>query len=559
MKKVSDYIVDYLIQQKVSDAFGVPGGVVLELLYAMDSRKSELTPHLSYHEQAAGFAACGYAQASGHLGVAYATRGPGFTNLISAIADAFCDSLPVLFITGHSTPSLDKDMRVMDDQEIDTVSMVRNITKYAARIDDANQMQKALTEACFFAQSGRKGPVFLDIATSVMKKEIELECISIFFNISNNVANICHEIVNSIREAKRPVILVGDGVNHAQMQKVFREFVGNAKLPVLSSRFSHDIICDSNYYFGYIGSHGIRTANFVLSKADLVISIGNRMHYPVKSESFGTVTSRAKVIRIDIDGTEFNRQIPNAINYNTDLRDVLLWLKENETEYGNHAEWLKVCDIIRIELYNEDVNSCVESIASIMEKITPNIYIVNDVGNNEFYVSKASVLTRLQNRVLYSKSFGTLGCGLGKAIGTYYATRKPVVCFVGDQGLQLNIQELQYISLHNLPIAIILLNNESSGMIKDRETIAYKGHYVHTTKESDYANPDFKGIAAAYGIEYRTKKDLAIDSFHISKPLFIEVLVDSELTLIPYLPKGAPCQDLYPQLEREKYEYLNSL
>ena len=167
--KVSDYIVDYLIRQHVTDAFGVPGGVVLELIYAMDARKGELTPRLSYREQAAGFAACGYAHASGHLGVAYATRGPGFTNLISAMADAYCDSLPVLFITGHSAASLVDEMRVMDDQEMDTVSMVRNITKYASRIDDVCQIEEALEKACHEALNGRKGSIFLVIATSVMK------------------------------------------------------------------------------------------------------------------------------------------------------------------------------------------------------------------------------------------------------------------------------------------------------------------------------------------------------------------------------------------------------
>lgn len=557
--KVSDYIVDYLIQQKVTDAFGVPGGVVLELLYAMDSRKDELTPHLSYHEQAAGFAACGYAQASGRLGVAYATRGPGFMNLISAMADAYCDSLPVLFITGHSAASLDQEMRVMDDQEMDTVAMARNITKYAARIDDVCQIQQALTDASFFALNGRKGPVLLDIATSVMKKDIEPEQTATNSIVSSNVDNIATEIAISIQEAKRPVILVGDGVNQSQSHDLFRKFVEIAKIPVLSSRFSHDILCSSEYYYGYIGSHGIRTANFVLSKADLVIALGNRMHYPVKSESFSAITSNAKVIRVEIDETEFNRDVPNAINHNTDLRDILLCLNGRQRQYGSHNDWINVCNTLRTELNNEDVNSCVESIVSIMEKVDSQTCIVNDVGNNEFYVSRASVLAKLPNRVLYSKSFGALGCGLGKAIGTYYATHQPTLCFVGDQGLQMNIQELQFISQYKLPIAVVLLNNNASGMIKDRETIAYKGHYVHTTLESGYANPDFKGIAAAYGIDYKPANELADSNLQIKKPLFVEVSVDSDLTLSPNLPKGVPCQDLYPQIDRKKYEYLNSL
>lgn len=555
--KVSDYIVDYLIKQKVTDAFGVPGGVVLELIYAMDARKDELMPHLSYHEQAAGFAACGYAQASGHLGVAYATRGPGFTNLITAITDAYCDSLPVLFITGHSAGTLVDDMRVMDDQEMDTVSMVRNITKYAARIDDANKIEEALGKACHEAISGRKGPVFLDIATSVMKKEIEPSEHLHEDQQFDNIPKVCKNIQKSIREAKRPVILVGDGVNQAQVQQEFRCFIEDAKIPVISSRFSHDVIGGSKYYYGYVGSHGIRTANFVLSKTDLIIAIGNRMHYPVKSESFSTVTNKARVLRLEIDSSEFNREVPNATIYNTDAAQVICALNAVSSDYGDHTDWLKVCNQLRDELRHEDVNTCVESIVSILEKVNKDTWIVNDVGNNEFYVSRASILAGVNNRVLYSKSFGALGCGLGKAIGSYYATHKPIVCFVGDQGLQMNIQELQFIAQHRLPINIVLLNNQSSGMIKDRETIAYKGHYVHTTKESGYGNPNFKAIAGAYGINYCAFNELK--ALSIDHPLFVEVPVDEGLTLSPNLPRGTACQDLYPQIDRTKYEYLNSL
>lgn len=555
--KVSDYIVDYLIQQKVTDAFGVPGGVVLELIYAMDARKEEFTPHLSYHEQSAGFAACGYAQASGQLGVAYATRGPGFTNLMTAIADAYCDSLPVLFITGHSATLLVDEMRVLDDQEIDTVSMVGKITKYAVRIDNVEQVKPALTEACHIAQSGRKGPVFLDIATSVMREDIEPSMSDVVSPTCIDVKHICNDIISSIKNSKRPVILVGDGVNQAEKQDEFNSFVEAAQIPVLSSRFSHDILCDSPYYFGYIGSHGIRTANFVLSKADLIIAIGNRMHYPVKSESFSTVTNKARVIRIETDATEFKRVVPNATNYNVDLSIVLDNLASYNQNYGEHFEWINVCNTLKRNLQSEDVNSCVKSIASIMQKMDRGTYIVNDVGNNEFYVSRASVFCNLPNRVLYSKSFGALGCGLGKAIGTYYAMHKPVVCFVGDQGLQMNIQELQFISQHKLPIAIVLLNNHTSGMIKDRETIAYKGHYVHTTQDSGYGNPDYKIIASAYGIKYMTFEEVI--RIEINKPLFIEVPVDADLNLSPNLPRGAACQDMYPQLEKSKYEYLNTL
>ena len=209
----AQYIVDSLIRKGVTDAFGIPGGVVLSLLYAMDERKSELTPHLSYHEQCSGFAACGYAQASGKIGVAYATRGPGFTNLITAIADAYYDSLPTLFITAHSAPCPPEGMRAMADQEMDTCSMVRNVTKMAVRIDDENSFAKNINKALQVATEGRKGPVFLDIAASLFKKEIA--CVTNDNNIhsEDDYSKYIDKIAGAVKSAKRPIILVGDGIN----------------------------------------------------------------------------------------------------------------------------------------------------------------------------------------------------------------------------------------------------------------------------------------------------------------------------------------------------------
>jgi acetolactate synthase-1/2/3 large subunit len=165
----------------------------------------------------------------------------------------------------------------------------------------------------------------------------------------------------------------------------------------------------------------------------------------------------------------------------------------------------------------------------------------------------------LPNRVVYSKSFGALGCGIGKAIGVYYATHKHVLCFVGDQGVQMNIQELQFIAQHQLPITVVILNNQSSGMIKDRERIAFPSHFVHTTKGSGYSNPDFQSIAKAYAIDYLAYDTTFSQLKFLDKPQLIEVRVDETLELTPSLPKGALCQDLYPRLDSERFNYLNSL
>lgn len=555
----AQYIVDQLVKRHVTDAFGIPGGVILELLYEMDNRRDVITPHLSYHEQTAGFAACGYAQSSGKLGVAYATRGPGFTNLITAIADAYYDSLPVLFITSHAANCPPEGMRTMADQEMDTCSMVKNITKYAVRIDNLETICDEINKACSIAMEGRKGPVMIDVASNLLKKHISEKsnrrCDNTVANESlNDIEDVARIIASEIESAKRPIILVGDGINLAGIRNAFRDFARMSGVPVISSRFSHDIMSNSNQYYGYVGSHGMRAANFILSKTDLIVSIGNRLHFPPKSESFGAILNHAKLLRIDIDSSEFHREIPNSECFNIDAKAFVNHSLLLSKDYGDHSDWVNVCNILRDELKSEDQNEAITTIVNILKQIDSYTIIVNDVGNNEFWVSRACVESGIRNRVYYSKSFGALGSGLGKAIGAYYATRKPVICFVGDQGLQMNIQELQFISQHKLPLTIVLLNNHSSGMIKDRELVAY-GRFLHTTSESGFTSPDFKKIASAYGLKYIIR----VCDMKIGLPQLLEIKIDENMSLEPLLPRGRECQDMVPNIPKDKLDFLTSL
>ena len=555
----AQYIVDSLIKHGVTEAFGIPGGVILSLLYEMESRKPLFTPHLSYHEQCAGFAACGYAQASGKIGVAYATRGPGFTNLITAIADAYYDSLPTLFITAHSAACPPEGMRVMADQEMDTCSMVSNITKMAVRVDDEATFAETIDKALSVAMEGRKGPVLLDIASALFKKEIT--CIAKEKAITpakEDYSKQIDEFATAIKNAKRPIILVGDGVNQSNAREVFRQFVEKVNIPVVSSRFSHDLMAGEANYYGYVGGHGMRAANFILSKTDLILSLGNRLHFPPKSESYGSVMNHAKLLRVEVDENEFNRDIQNTINYNCDLSELLSQTLDINCDFGGHEEWIKVCEILKTELKKEDINPAIESIISVLKQIGKETIVVTDVGNNEFWVSRAAVESGCENRVFYSKSFGALGCGLGKAIGVHYAKKRPVLCFVGDQGLQMNIQELQYISQHQLPITIGLLNNQTSGMIMDREAIQYK-RYVHTTAESGFLSPSYEVVAKAYGIDYISKLSELPELLFKKRPLLVEMKIDSSIALTPTLPIGKKCQDMQPGMSTEKYDYLNKL
>ena len=413
--KVSEYIAQYLQKQGVTDAFGIPGGVILELMYALDATEG-ITPHLSFHEQCAGFAACGYAQAGGKLGVAYATKGPGFTNLLTAMADAYYDSIPVLFITAHSAATLPEGCRLVADQDMDTCGMVRNITKYAKRIDDIEEISISLEKACQIAKDGRKGPVFLDIAASLFKKEM-ISSASVHHQVEHidtekYVSLICSEI----KSAKRPVILLGDGINQSATNDAINRFIEKAGVPVLSSRYCHNIVRNQEYYYGYVGSHGIRYANFILSKADLVVSLGNRLYFPSHSLSYSKIIEHAKFLRFDIDDGELNKHPDMENGVKVDLASLLSTLEQSESDYGSHDDWVHICNVLRKELWDEDVNSAVGLLSGLLKNISIDYTLVNDVGNNEFWMSRACVYAQVKNRTLYSKSFGALGNALGKAM-----------------------------------------------------------------------------------------------------------------------------------------------
>lgn len=531
-----EFIVSKIVEAGTHDAFGIPGGVILRFLYALENNPN-MEAHLTYHEQTAAFAALGYAQASGKLGVAYATRGPGICNMFTAIAEAYQESIPVLFITAHGNREEIDGVRYVANQEINIVAAVRDITKYAVNVDKIEQVEHVVKQAIGIALSGRRGPVLLDIFSGLWDKEIQDS------DENNNVAERTDvmdigAIIKNINAAKRPVLLIGDGMRYGVEKKRLLDAAERIKLPILSSRGSQDLLSGSPYYFGYIGSHGVRYSNFILSKADLIVVFGNRMAFPLNSKSFRPIFDK-KIIRIDIDRGEFQRSIPNEEIFCADAGKAFVGLQGIEGK----SEWLEVCNRIKNELIMEDCSEPVQKIIEFIGHRSNHTTYVCDVGNNEFWFARAYEKSGCTGKVLVSKAFGTLGLAIGKAIGAYFSTGEPVVCVAGDQGFQFNIQELQFISKHDLPIHFLVLNNHCSRMIADREESTFEGKYVHVNSETGYSVPDFKAIVKAYGVQAK----------------FTEVIVGEEINLMPSLPQGSPLQDMEPAFERERYEMLNCL
>ena len=553
-----DYLVNILSLYGATDAFGVPGGVILDFIYALSDKNSKINPHLNYNEQMAGFAACGYAQASGKPSVAYATRGPGFCNMITCIAEAYQESLPIIFITAHGNRSK-YGTRFDNNQEIDAVELTRSITKYSATIDKEEDLS-CINTACETSLAGRKGPVVLDIATTLWNKEITVD-ITAIQNKHKKEESRFNSIIDNIRErlkrAKRPVVLIGDGLRHSVDIGRLRSVAEKMIVPILSSRGSQDFLCGINNYFGYIGSHGIRYSNFILSKADYIISIGNRLAFPLESESFNHFAKNVSWTRIDIDKNEFLRKINNAHNVEVEAGSFIDYLFEKSiTIPASYQEWLKICSEIKAKLFNSDCIAITDELSEIISLNSISSIYVTDAGNNEFWFSRAFEKVQKIGIVLSSKSFGTTGSALGKAIGAYYATRKPITCVIGDQGFQFNLQELSFISQWKLPIEIVIINNSCSGMIADLERKRF-GSFVHVSSTNGYNPIDIKGIAGVYKISYTNKIQHNLEQLKL--PVIIELKETQEEGLIPFLPKGNQCQKMEPLLPDELYDYLEKL
>lgn len=554
---VAEYIVNELIKSGTTHAFGIPGGVILKLLAAMQKVEPTFTPHLCYHEQTAGFAALGYAQASGKTGAAYATRGPGIANMVTCIAEAYQESLPVIFITAHGQRKKNTPLRFNSDQELDIVSSVSSFTKFSANADSPEEAVSLFKKALCIAQSGRKGPVLIDFSAGVFDKEVRvIPCECGFAESDNGIGEkAVLKAAEMLSHAKRPLLLIGDGLRFDISKQSLAEITAKLGIPVLSSRGAQDLLGGTPHYFGYVGSHGVRYSNFILSKTDLIIAVGNRMAFPLNSISFSPIIKNARILRIDIEQTEPERQIPAEISFVCGGGDFLRKLCDKYA-FGSNG-WLDICRRIKNELMDEDCTETVLKLSSFICRQPKGKYYVCDVGNNEFWFSRAYERSGCGDGIRCSKSFGSLGSAIGCAIGAYYATGGCVICVCGDQGFQYNIQELRYISQWNLPIKVILLNNNCSGMIKDHERAIQDNMLIHVDVDSGYSTPDFGKIADGYEITFTAAENDACEI--TDRPVIYEIKTDVYEPLRPCLPKGNSCQDMYPTLDREKYEYLDKL
>lgn len=575
--KLTDFVVKFLINKKIKHVFGYPGGMITHFMDSFEKYKDKIVMHSNYHEQASAFAACGYAQDSLKPGIAFATSGPGVTNLMTGICNAYFDSIPCIFFTGQvNTYESKTDLKVRQKgfQEMEVLSMVKTVTKKAFYISSEKEFPKILYDAYCLAISGRPGPVVLDIPMNIQRAEIDEELANFYINkeleLINEYENIfdIQKIKKIIENSKRPIILAGAGIKQSGNLEKFRKFVNKIKMPIVTSMIAIDLLEKENEFnFGFIGAYGSRTSNFIISKSDLIISIGSRLDCRQTGSNLTNFASNAKLIRVDIDSGEMTNRIKqNEIQWNTDLKIFF-----NEIENINFESlenklncWNKVCHQISKSLKGIDKLVTNEIIHRISEKFPKNCIITTDVGQNQVWVAQ-SLQNKSGQKIFFSGGHGAMGYSLPAAIGAYYSSELPIICVTGDGGFQMNIQELEFLRREKIPIKILLINNHSLGMIRHFQEMYFNSNFALTLENNGYSTPNFSKIARAYSINYKKVENLIDINKEIeellsnNEPQLIELNFSDYTYVYPKLAINKPINDQEPPLDRELYEKLLKL
>lgn len=562
--KVTDYIVEFLISKGVTDVFGYPGGMVTHLMDSFSKYKGKITIHAAYHEQAASFEACGYAQACGKVGVAYATSGPGATNMVTGICHAYFDSIPVVFLTGQVNTFESKKVycvRQRGFQETDIVDMVKGVTKYVAYIDTPEKVQECLEMAYDAVMEGRKGPALLDVPMDIQKAEIK-PVWKPHTKIRKKQASY-QAVTEKLKAAERPCIVLGAGLKGSK-KKDITVFVEHMQIPVVTSMVAVDLLpYEHPLFYGFIGAYGQRAANFITAKSDLVLILGSRMDVRQVGKKREAFAPGAAIIRVDIDQGELTYKIrEDEVGIHADAWEVVQYLmcdyKESRSKY---AGWRQVCSEIREQLWGWDDRESNDLVKKISRHVPEGTIITTDVGQNQVWVAQ-SYRVKEGQQILFSGGHGAMGYSLPAAIGAYYAYNRPVVCFNGDGGIQMNIQELAFIRREKLPIKIVVLNNYALGMIRHFQEMYFEGNYIQTVCGNGYEAPNFEQIAKAYDIAYISyvpNQDISDKFMKIEGPVLVEVKLRGDTYVYPKLEFGKASQDQEPLIGRELFQYIMGL
>ena len=553
----AEIVIECLKEQGVDVVFGYPGGSILNVYDALYKHSDEIFHVLTSHEQGAAHAADGYARATGKVGVCMATSGPGATNLVTGIATAYMDSVPMVAITCNVTlPLLGKD----SFQEVDIAGVTMPITKHGYIVKDVNILADTLRKAFHIAKSGRPGPVLVDITKDAQQEmaEYHYEKVSFIRSYCPSPAIDKEKIAEAaklINLSRKPLALIGQGVILGGAEKELRVFLEKSGIPAASTLLGLSAIpSDHPQFVGMLGMHGNYAPNIKNKECDLLIAIGMRFDDRVTGnpEQFGI---NAKIIHLEIDPAEVNKIIYADVPVLGNVKETLPALTELVVP-NRHTDWIaefKACynieyqEIIEPALYPTSKQIRMGEVVDLVSKAYHHdAILVTDVGQQQMVASRYFRFKHTRS-IVTSGGLGTMGFGLPAAIGAKIGAPQREVClFVGDGGFQMNLQELGTIFQSRVPVKIILLNNSFLGMVRQWQELFFDKRYSFT----EMANPDFGAIAQGNGIAYRCveKRDELETAIHAMKEhpgaFLLEVRVEPEENVFPMVPAGAAVGDV---------------
>ncbi len=545
----ANFIVQALTQQNISQVFGYPGGAIMPLYDALFD--SDIEHLLCRHEQGAAMAAIGYARATGDVGVCIATSGPGATNLITGLADALLDSIPVVAITGQVASHL---IGTDAFQEIDVLGLSLACTKHSFQVETAEQLGPIIEQAFSIAKSGRPGPVLIDIPKDIQLGEAFVQPLmqSIPETQAIDPAQL-QQAKQMIQAARKPLLYIGGGVGMANAVTELRHFVEKSEIPsVCTLKGIGCIAHDSPYFMGMVGMHGSKAANLAIQECDLLIAVGARFDDRVtgKLDEFAV---HAKVIHLDIDAAEFDKLRCVELAMDDDLKQLLPALASTT----NIADWQAKVSVMKTEFANryDHPGEAIYAPAMLhqLAKMKPdNTIICTDVGQHQMWVAQHMFVDKPENHIS-SSGLGTMGFGIPAAVGAQMARPDDTVIAVsGDGSFMMNVQELGTIKRKQLPIKILLIDNQRLGMVRQWQKLFFDGRYSETILTD---NPDFVTLASAFAIPGETivvKSQLqgALTRLLESDgPYLLHVSISEEENVWPLVPPGAANDKMMEEVE----------
>lgn len=534
--KVSDYIVRFLEDKGIHDVFGIPGVGCGHFMNSMIG--SSIRSHLVYHEQAAAFAANAYAQAARKAGFAYTTAGPGGTNLITGIANAYCDSIPVVFMVGEKDlKSLrgEYTMRQKTSQEVDIVSVAAPITKWNYQGRAAEEIKYILEKAFYVAESGRPGPVLLDIPSDIARADVDIDTLKSFEAPKPaDIQGALAQTKDELQKAKKPLLLIGNGVKQAALETDIMELAKSLNIPVVTTLLCMDLYCGDSQYLGYIGIDGDPAANRAVKECDLLITLGARLNFKQVTDNRPSFAASATIIRVDCDPGELEYKIRDEIGICADLRQFIPGLRQALKGVSPYERvWLENCQSNKKGSRRKNsLNPVGDDFMRVISSLVPeNTEITVDTGSHRRWLMSQFEFKNGQ-RLYQSAGLASMGYALPAAVGVYYATKKPVVCMDGDGGIMMNLQELQFLCREHLPITVIVFNNHCLGDIMEFQKRIFDRRYFTTTEDSGYQSADFRRLAEAFHMDYHLVTSIEeaerIQPV-IGSPQLIEVVVPSNV------------------------------